>query len=99
VATRDNAVGHTTKKGKPCQNDGRGYSGSARRRQFESVDEDRPRTQCDGKSPMTYGAELVEVRGFEPRTPCMPSTILTFPDVRSCPNLLAITVILSADVS
>ena len=55
VATRRNAVGHTTKKGKPCQNDGRGYSGSARRRQFESVDEDRPRTQCGKEEVHPFG--------------------------------------------
>jgi hypothetical protein len=42
---------------------------------------------------------LVEVRGFEPLTPCMPSTISTFPDVRSCPILLEMTALSSTDVS
>jgi hypothetical protein len=34
------------------------------------------------------GITIVEVRGFEPRTPCMPSTKAQFSIVHSCPILL-----------
>jgi len=61
-------------------------------------------TQCRLKSPAnpsrisSDGDHLVGVRGFEPLTPCMPLTISTFSDVRSCSNLLAITATSSLDV-
>jgi hypothetical protein len=45
------------------------------------------------------GRTVVGRTELEPVTPCMPSIISTFPDVRSCPNLLAITAISSTDVS
>jgi hypothetical protein len=40
-----------------------------------------------------------QVRGFEPLTRCVSSTISAFPEARSCRNLLAIAAILFVEVS